>query len=340
MMLRIIFLGVILNSAFGLTGLVPTPNVRVMDVCKQAALRAGDVILAGSKAFDLASGVIAKQGSRDIVTEYDKMAQQDIRDVIHQAFPDHRFLGEEDILPGRDAASAAIARLSEAEHLWMCVLSPLFSFTQLRLPSPLLLTFFTRTYLTLTYDAYIYLHRVDPIDGTTNFAHGMPLAGVIIAYCSRGTVLFGCIYDPFRKEMFTAWRGQGAFLNDVAISCCSTQELQDSVVCTGSPPNIDSLNACLRATNLISAKVRTVRMIGSAAIMLAWVAMGRCTAYFEADMHVWDIAAGALIIQEAGGRVTDVWGGEYKLQTRNFVSSNGLVHDKLLAHLIKAEMYI
>ena len=269
-------------------------------MCKLAARRAGAVIIEGSSAIDLATGVTSKQGSRDILTAYDTRSQEVIRGVLKDAFPDHAFLGEEDVPPGRDAAAAAIARVSEEEHLWIC----------------------------------------DPIDGTTNFAQGQPLAAVIIAYCSRGVVQFGCIYDPFRDEMFTAWIGMGAFLNDRPIRCCSTQQLKDSVVCTGSPPNIESLNACLRATNLLSPKVRTVRMLGSAAIMLAWVAMGRMTAYFEADMHSWDIAAGSLIITEAGGRVTDVWGGSYTLTTRSLVASNGVVHDLLLPELIEARMYL
>lgn len=122
----------------------------------------------------------------------------------------------------------------------------------------------------------------DPIDGTTNFAHGMPLSGVILAFVSGGQLVYGHIFDPFRNETFTAWRGGGAFLNGQRIHCCTTSRLRDAVVCSGSPPNIASLNACLRATEFISPQVRTVRMLGSAAIMLAWNACGRVTAYFEA----------------------------------------------------------
>lgn len=273
---------------------------RIESVCESAARKAGKVVLDGSKVFNLQLGVVSKQGSRDILTEFDTKSQETIKRRILDEFPTHRFLGEEDVAPGRDAAAAAIELVSTEDHLWI----------------------------------------VDPIDGTTNFAHGMPLAGIIIAYCSKGVVEFGLIYDPFRDELFTAHRGCGAYLNGKKITCCATKELKDSVVCTGSPPNIASLNACLRATNLISSEVRTVRMLGSAAIMLGWVACGRVTAYFEADMSVWDIAAGCLIISEAGGQVSDVWGKPYELKTRNLVSSNGIIHAQLLGRLTVAKMWI
>ena len=275
-------------------------QLRISSVCESAARQAGKVVLEGSKMFNLDVGVMSKQGSRDILTEFDTMSQETIRRIILAEFPTHAFLGEEDVAPGRDAAAAAIKLVSTEEHLWV----------------------------------------VDPIDGTTNFAHGMPMAGIIIAYCSKGVVQFGLIYDPFRDELFSAWRGCGAYLNGKEIRCCATNELKDSVVCTGSPPNIASLNACLRATNLISSEVRTMRMFGSAAIMLGWVACGRLTAYFEADMSVWDIAAGCLIISEAGGQVSDVWGKPYVLETRNLVSSNGRIHSELLAKLQAAKMWI
>ena len=266
-------------------------------VAVDAAKKAGACI---KDAFGQEKDIKSKIGSRDIVTEFDTQAQEIIRDTILTSFPDHRFLGEEDIAAGRDASTAATKSFEDAEHLWI----------------------------------------VDPIDGTTNFALGIPLCGVIIAYASRGTVMGGYIYDPNRDEMFTAWRGKGTYLNGNRIQCCDTETLQDSVVCTGSPPNFDSLQGCLRATNLISARVRTVRYLGSASIMLSWLAMGRIAAYFETDMNVWDVAAGALMVQEAGGRVTDVWGGDYNLATRNLVSSNGKIHKELLEVLVKAEMWM
>jgi myo-inositol-1(or 4)-monophosphatase len=237
---------------------------------------------------------------------------------------------EEDVAPGAEASAQAVGRLANEEHLWI----------------------------------------VDPIDGTTNFAHGMPLSGVIIAYASKGVCVFGLIFDPFREvrvaqglavalclsplfpilptsylflitqEMFVAWRGKGAYMNGKQIKCCSTPDLSGAVVATGSPPDLAALAACLRATELISPKVRTVRMLGSAAVMLSWVAMGRLTAYFEADLNVWDLAAGALMIEEAGGRVTDAHGNRFKLTTRNLVATNGKIHDALLVDMVDSEMWI
>ena len=228
-------------------------RVALQRVAIDAVRSAGRYILAGSGTINLNDDVKSKIGSRDIVTKVDEEAQEIIKQTIAKAFPHHTFLGEEDLAPGREAGMKAINEMVDNEHLWI----------------------------------------IDPVDGTTNFAHGQSLCGVILAYASKGKIEFGCIYDPFLNELFTAWDGQGAFLNGKRIHCCNTPEMKSSVVCTGSPPNLLSLAACLRATNLISAEVRTMRMYGSAAIMLSWLACGRVTAYFEADMNVWDLAAGA-----------------------------------------------
>jgi len=281
---------------------LPVTEINIKNIATQACYKAGERILEGSRTISLQDDVISKIGSRDIVTKVDIEVQDVIKSTILQYFPTHSFLGEEDVPPGKEAASAAIAKFLEhpPEHFWIC----------------------------------------DPIDGTTNFAHGMPLSGIILAFVSHGELVYGHIYDPFRNETFSAWKGQGSYLNGQKISCCSTSTLKESVLCTGSPPNIESLNACLRATNLISSQVRTVRMLGSAAVMLSWVACGRVTGYFETDLNVWDLAAGALIIQEAGGRVTDVHGRPYSLATRNLVSTNGRIHEELLSQLQIAKMWI
>lgn len=275
--------------------------VAFQEVATAAVRNAGKCILAGSGTINLnTDDVVSKIGSRDIVTKVDVEAQEIIKQTIAKAFPTHKFLGEEDLPPGREAATQAINESIDEEHLWI----------------------------------------IDPVDGTTNFAHGQSLCGVILAYASRGQVRFGCIYDPFLNEMFTAWEGQGAYLNGNRIRCCDTPLLKSSVVCTGSPPNYASLMACLRATNVISAEVRTMRMLGSASIMLSWLACGRVTAYFEGDMNVWDVAAGSLLVREAGGKVTDVWGEEYDLKTRNYVASNGKIHEELRGRLVDAEMWL
>jgi fructose-1,6-bisphosphatase/inositol monophosphatase family enzyme len=110
----------------------------------------------------------------------------------------------------------------------------------------------------------------------------MGLSGIILAFVSRGELVYGHIYDPYTNEEWTAVKGEGAYLNGKPIKVCKTAKLETSVLVTGSPPNISALNACLRALNLISSKVRTMRMLGSAALHTAWIANGRLTGYFEA----------------------------------------------------------
>lgn len=272
----------------------------IANTARLAAWRAGEVILAGLGSIDSSHGIESKIGSRDIVTKVDKESQEIIRNTILTQFPQHTFLGEEDIPPGIEASATALEKFKHEAHLWI----------------------------------------VDPVDGTTNFAHGMPLCAVIIAYASFGVVKHGFIYDPFRQESFVAWQGKGAYLNGRKLHCSKIDRMDSSVVCTGSPPNLQSLSASLRSTELLSPKVRSMRVLGSAAVHLSWLSAGRIEAYFEADLNAWDLAAGALIIQEAGGKVTDVWGNAFELSTRNCVASNGLIHADLLADLVQAKMWI
>jgi len=240
------------------------------------------------------------KGSRDLVTKYDTDSQEAIKSTILSAFPHHKFLGEEDVAHGIAASAAALEQYKNEEHLWI----------------------------------------VDPIDGTVNFANTMPLSVVLIAYASHGIVQFGLVHDPYRNETFTATRGKGAFLNGKPIYVSRTAEMATSLMATGSPPNLDSLGASLRALNLISSQVQSMRMLGSAGVHLSWLAAGRLTAYFEADLNSWDTAACSIIIEEAGGKVTDVWGNPYTIATRNIVATNGLVHDQLLQQLQAAKFWM
>ena len=207
-------------------------------------------------------------------------------------FPDHDFLGEEDVPPGKEASAAALdAKLSSSDK-WLWI--------------------------------------VDPIDGTTNFVHGMPLCMPSVAATYKGEVMVGVIYDPHRDELFSAVRGLGAYMNDERIHVGSQETICDAIVAMGSPPAEESMQMSLRGVQALMPKVRTIRMLGSAALMLAWVANGRLTCYWEYDLSSWDIAAGALIVQEAGGRFTDLSGEEFNLRTRKMIASNGKVHDEIL----------
>ncbi len=175
-----------------------------------------------------------------------------------------------------------------------------------------------------------WLWIVDPIDGTTNFAHGIPLNMPSIAVALEGEVVIGVLYDPHMKELFTAIRGQGAMLNGTPIHVGQEEIIGDATVGMESPAGEESITKCLKAIKPLMPAVRTVRMLGSSAIMLPWVANGRLTAYWTPDECAWDIAAGALIVQEAGGKVTDLEGKDYNLRTRSLLASNGKVHQALL----------
>ena len=175
-----------------------------------------------------------------------------------------------------------------------------------------------------------WLWVVDPIDGTTNFASGIPLSLPSIAVAYEGEVVIGVLYDPHNKELFSAIRGKGAYLNGNAIRVGEEETLGDATVGMKSPGGQESLEQCVKAIQPLMPAVRTIRMLGSSALMLPWVANGRLTAYWTPDECAWDIAAGALIVQEAGGKVTDLEGKSYTLRTRSLVSSNGRVHEALL----------
>ena len=151
-----------------------------------------------------------------------------------------------------------------------------------------------------------------------------------IAAAYKGNVVVGVIYDPHRDELFTATKGGGSFLNGSPIQVGGQAKLGDAVVAMGSPPGEESLKMSLMGVQALMPKVRTIRMLGSAALMLAWIANGRLTAYWEYDLSSWDIAAGALIVQEAGGNFTDLAGDPFTLRTRKIAASNGNIHQDLL----------
>lgn len=150
---------------------------------------------------------------------------------------------------------------------------------------------------------------IDPLDGTVNYAHNIPIFSVSIAYASNGTLSLGAVYDPLRDEMFTAERGAGAHLNGSPLHVSSTSDLQKSLLVTGFPydiqnPEINNLNNFIH----FSHKSQGVRRLGSAALDLAYVAAGRFDGFWEMALKPWDVAAGGLICEEAGARVTNVHG--------------------------------
>ncbi len=176
-----------------------------------------------------------------------------------------------------------------------------------------------------------YLWIIDPIDGTTNFVHGFPFFCVSIGLAHRGELVAGIIYDPIRDEMFVGEKGKGAYLRGRRLQVSQEQHLAGSLLATGFPPKIGEWHTQKVAG--IVPKVRSVRTTGSAALHLAYVAAGRLSGFWEPNLNAWDLAAGILLVQEAGGRVSDLEGGPYTLTVRGVAATNGLIHDELLAYV-------
>ena len=175
-----------------------------------------------------------------------------------------------------------------------------------------------------------YRWYVDPLDGTTNFAHGFPVFCVSMALEHKGTRIAGVVYDPTRDEMFAARMGGGAFLNNQRIQISRVSKLSESLVATGFPSHKRHKNPNIFFYHQISLRTHGVRRAGSAALDLCYVASGRFEAFWEFNLNPWDTAAGVLIVEEAGGKVTDFSGDVFQLNSRETVASNGFVHEALL----------
>ena len=232
-----------------------------------------------------------KSERSSIVTWADVTSQAAIFDVIGNAFPGHAILGEE-----------GIGGVAESDHTWI----------------------------------------VDPLDGTSNYAHGLPFACVSVALRDPDGVVVGAIFEPFRGELFTAVRGRGAWLGDSALhgenggerlAVSAADSLARALVCTGlQSDDPEQIEAYGRRIVALYSTARGTRSLGSPALCLAYVAAGRIDAFLERDAtYAWDVAAGALLITEAGGRCEDLDGGPLNLGigVANVLGSNGRIHDEL-----------
>ncbi|HZG55192.1 inositol monophosphatase family protein, partial [Paenibacillus sp.] len=238
-----------------------------------------------------ATDVRVKTTPHDLVTEVDKGTELLIRKIIQAYFPTHAILGEEGVEPGAEASRLALERIREEEYVWI----------------------------------------VDPIDGTTNFIHGLPFYSVSIALAHRGEVIVGVVYDPSRDELFVAEKGKGAYVRGKRMNVSAEERLEDSLVATGFPTDRERvLPLALKQIEAVAPKVRNIRSAGSAALHLAYVAAGRLSGFWEPNLNAWDIAAGMLLVNEAGGRVTDMNGEPYGLHVRDVAATNGRIHDALL----------
>lgn len=285
---------------------------RALKVAEEAAKRAGEIILE----FSGAEVQQEKSNFRDLVTEYDKKCEEVIVDMIQEAFPHHVILGEESVASGAAAAKTALSeKLAELA----------------RPTSPSAERGSGRQE-----EEEPMLWIIDPIDGTTNFAMGLPLAVVSIAAYYKGEIALGCIYHPHMQECFTAIKGRGAALNGRAIAPRGDTQLKEAVLNIGFPPDPQALEVVTRGMDALRSQVRGMRMLVSAALVLAWTACGRLSGFPGYNLNAWDIAAGALILKEAGGEITDTDGSPYTVETRNVLISNGPLHPLLLAELEKA----
>jgi myo-inositol-1(or 4)-monophosphatase len=280
----------------------------IMTVAQQAAMAAGKIIhshlscssdIGDNDNKDESMDYTVKTTIKDIVTQYDSQAQHAVEDIIRKAFPEHSFLGEEDVAPGAAASEQALLdalQKTPSGFVWIC----------------------------------------DPIDGTANFAAGLPLCGVTVSVIFKGTPIVGVIYDPNADEMFSAIRGRGAYLNNIVpISVAKTiTNIKDAIINAGCPSDPNAFAVSMKGVLALNSECRGLRMIACSALTTAWIAAGRMTAHFGYDLSSWDLVAGALIISEAGGLVTDLDGSPYKVTTRNMLCSNRAVHDQVL-HVLK-----
>lgn len=240
-----------------------------------------------------------KYSPHDLVTEVDKGSERLIRKLIGTHFPHHTILGEEGVEPGPEQSAKALEAAAESDYLWI----------------------------------------VDPIDGTTNFVHGFPFFCVSIALAYRGEVIVGVVYDPIQDELFVAEKGKGAYVHGEKMSVSTEAALRDSLIATGFPADQHyALPMNLKGIEKLAPQVRNLRISGSAALHMAYVAAGRLSGFWEIGLNCWDMAAGALLIQESGGTVTDAKGEPYSLAVRNVVATNGYVQQELLGELKKAEV--
>lgn len=219
--------------------------------------------------LDLETLAVARKQRNDFVTEVDHASEKAIIETLLGAYPDHTILGEESGHLVRGEAGPGGRAVADDEHVWI----------------------------------------IDPLDGTTNFIHGLPQYAVSIALMERGTITQAVVYDTTRDELFSASKGAGAFLNDRRIRVSRRQKLEEALIGTGFPyRQLDRLDEYLAIFRSVTERAGGIRRPGAAALDLAYVACGRFDGFFEFGLAPWDVAAGSLLITEAGGLIGDFGG--------------------------------
>ena len=231
---------------------------------------------------DVETVQVTRKDRNDFVTDVDRASEAAIIETLLAAYPNHAVLAEESGFRPGKSASADTP-LKEVEHLWI----------------------------------------IDPLDGTTNFIHGLPHYCISIALMERGQITQALLFDPTRNELFTATRGRGAFLNDRRIRCSKRFRLEDALIGTGYPFRAHKDHAgYLEVLQPLVEKSAIMRRTGSAALDLAYVAAGRFDAFFEVGLKSWDVAAGSLLVTEAGGLVGDFNGNADYLDGGQMLAGN------------------
>jgi myo-inositol-1(or 4)-monophosphatase len=175
-----------------------------------------------------------------------------------------------------------------------------------------------------------YRWYIDPLDGTTNFAHGFPVFCVSLGLTFKGERIAGVVYDPTRDELFAAERGSGTYLNGTRVSVSKVNSLKESLTGTGFPSHKRHKNPNIYFYHVITLRSHGVRRAGSAALDLACVASGRLDGFWELNLNPWDTAAGALLVEEAGGKITRFDGSEWLLDSTETLATNGIVHQEMV----------
>ncbi len=186
-------------------------------------------------------------------------------------------------------------------------------------------------------DGSSYRWIIDPLDGTTNYAHGYPVFCVSIALEKEGERILGVVYDPTRKDTFVAERGKGAYLNGKRLAVSATPDLNHSLLATGFPYDIrESNDNNLNYFAAMAKEVQAIRRAGAAALDIAYIAAGRFDGFWELKLQPWDMAAGCLLVEEAGGKITDIMGSPWNMLSPNILVSNGRIHEQMIAVLQRA----
>jgi myo-inositol-1(or 4)-monophosphatase len=251
----------------------------LLNIAISAARNASKHILKFAERIDTVQVIEKKR--HDFVSEVDQIAEREIINTIHKAYPDHAILAEE----------SGHAPNDNSQYTWI----------------------------------------IDPLDGTTNYLHGFPFYAVSIAIQHKNRIEHGVIYDPVRQELFTASRGAGAQLNNHRIRVSKRSQLEGALLGTGFPfKNIEKLPIYLKSFEALTLQASGVRRAGAAALDLAYVAAGRLDGFWELGLSPWDLAAGALMISEAGGLISDFTGAENYLESGNVVTGNPKVFKQML----------